>query len=175
MIELSIIPECYVDTKVAEIVGQAARKYNHQHGCGDVARVLKTKFSDTTAIGIIDEDKNKGPAAKYFSEFAEVVQQNELILRKHKSKPQYLIVVCPEIEKWLVNEANGVGIALSGYNLPDNLKGFKELTKTQNIDRNIDFYRFIKALIRKEAVGIITLRKWIELYKENKLDSLINS
>ena len=37
MTELSIVPECYVDTKTAEIVSQAKRKYNHQHGCGDVA------------------------------------------------------------------------------------------------------------------------------------------
>ena len=58
MTELNIIPECYVDTKVAEITGRAKRTYNHQHGCGNVANKLKELLNEI-AIGIIDEDAKK--------------------------------------------------------------------------------------------------------------------
>ena len=81
MTELSIVPECYIDTKIAEIIGQASKKYNHQHGCGDVANQLKNRLKDKIALGIIDEDKYKGPAAKYFSEFNIIVTENNLILK----------------------------------------------------------------------------------------------
>jgi hypothetical protein len=50
MTTLNIVPECYIDTKIAEILGQD-RKYNHQHGCGDVANELKNKLQNNIAIG----------------------------------------------------------------------------------------------------------------------------
>lgn len=164
MAELSIVPECYVDTKVAEIVGQTSKKYNHQHGCGDVANQLKNRLKDKIALGIVDEDKNKGPAAKYFLEFAIIKEENDLILKKHHERTHYLILICPEIEGWLLRQAKQVDINPIDFNLPENLLGFKKITKTQDIDRNIGFYRFIKELIKKEASGIMTLKNWIELF-----------
>ena len=83
--------------------------------------------------------------------------ENGLILKKHTRKKQYLILICPEIEEWLLMNANTTNIDLSGYNLPSNLKGFKQITKTQNIDLNIEFYRFVKSLINNKAPGITTL------------------
>ncbi len=73
MTVLNIVPECYVDTKIAEIVGQAKSKYNHQHGCGDVSNELHKSLTDEIALGIIDEDKHKGPPSKYFLEFDLVI------------------------------------------------------------------------------------------------------
>ena len=174
MTVLNILPECYVDTKVAEIVGHASKKYNHQHGCGQIANQLKNTLKDKIALGIIDEDKNKGPVAKYFLEFKETKSENGLILKKHNIRSQYLILVCPEIERWLLQNANSVEINPNAepYNLPKDLNGFKQITKTQNIDRNIGFYQFIKALINKEAPGIITLRNWIEAFKDNSIETI---
>ena len=173
MTELNIIPECYVDTKVAEIVGQASKKFNHQHGCGDVANRL-IKHKDSVCLGIIDEDKNKGPRAKYFSEFESIKEENNLILKKHKSRSQYLILICPEIERWLMNDANTAKIDPTDekYDLPLDLKGFTSICKTQDIDRNAGFYRFIKALVNKGAPSVSTLKSWIELFKKGELDTL---
>ncbi len=173
MTELNIVPECYVDTKVAEIAGQTG-KYNHQHGSGDVANQLKNKLKNNIALGIIDEDKNKGPAAKYFSKFNTVKTENNLILKKHKERQHYLVLICPEIEEWLLSDAKAVGIAPIDFGLPENMKGFKELTKIQSIDRNIGFHRFIKKLLRENAPAITTLKSWIDLFKAGKLDSLVN-
>jgi hypothetical protein len=124
------------------------------------------------ALGIIDEDKNKGPVAKYFLEFEEIKSENGLILKKHKERKQYLILICPEIEEWLLWNANSVQIDLSILNLPKNLKGFKQITKTQNIDLNNDFYRFIKSLLNKNSIGLITLRNWINAFTTNTIENL---
>lgn len=169
MTELTIVPECYIDTKLAEIVGRASRKYNHQHGCGDVANQLKNKLKNKVALGIIDEDKNKGPVAKYFLEFKFIVEENGLILKSHPQRKHYLILICPEIEKWLLTNANLVNLNPKNFNMPENFLGFKKITKTQNIDANTSFYQFIKELIEKEAPGIITLKNWIENFNRNEL------
>ena len=66
MAMLNILPECYVDTKVAEIVSRSSEKFNHQHGCGQIAYQLKNKLKNIIALGIIDEDKNKGPLRNIF-------------------------------------------------------------------------------------------------------------
>lgn len=172
MTELNIIPECYVDTKVAEILGESSKKYNHQHGCGDVANELKK--TNRVSLGIIDEDKFKGPNAKYFLEFEVVKQENNLILKKHKTKKQYLVLICPEVEKWLITDAEKVAINPSDehYGLPNQLKDFKKISKIKDIDKNLGFYRFIKALVREKAPSISTLKNWITLFKQNELNSI---
>ncbi|HUZ58151.1 MAG TPA: hypothetical protein VMU83_05165 [Hanamia sp.] len=172
MAVLNILPECYVDTKVAEIITRSSEKYNHQHGCGQIANLLKRRLKDTVALGIIDEDKNKGPIANYFLEFDEIKSENDLILKKHKDRKQYLILICPEIEKWLLMNANSVHLNLSDFNLPSDLNGFKQITKTQDIDSNLDFYQFIKALIDKKSAGIITFGNWVSDFKNNTFDNL---
>ena len=172
MTTLNIVPECYVDTKIAEILGQA-KKYNHQHGCGDVANELKTKLRDSIALGIIDEDKNKGPQAKYFSEFEMITQENNLVLKKHKIKKHYLILICPEVEEWLMNDSQKVNIDPTdeNYKLPGQLKDFVQKTKIQNIEKNEGFKRFIKALVKEKAPSITTLKQWIQLFKTDQLDN----
>ncbi len=175
MTVLNILPECYVDTKVAEIITGIAssEKYNHQHGCGQIANLLKNRLKDNIALGIIDEDKNKGPVAKYFLEFEEIKSENNLILKKHNKREQYLILICPEIEEWLLMNARSVNIDPSVSELPLHLKGFKQITKTQSIDKNIMFYQFIKSLLNKEAAGIVTLKRWIDAFKLNTHETLI--
>ncbi len=173
MTTLNILPECFVDTKVVEIITYASEKYNHQHGCGQIANQLKNRLKNNVAIGIIDEDKNKGPVANYFLEFEEIKSENGLILKRHNAREQYLILICPEIEQWLLTNAIAVGIEPSAFNLPQKLKGFKQITKTQDIDKNIDFYQFIKSLLNKRAPGIITLRQWIDAFKTNSIQGLI--
>jgi hypothetical protein len=172
MTTLNIVPECFVDTKIAEILGQV-KKCNHQSGCGGVANVLKNKLQDKFSMGIIDEDKNKGPHAKYFSEFKLIIEKNNLILKKHNSKEQYLILICPEVEEWLLADSKKVKINPADYGLKNQLADFVKKTKNRNIDKNEGFYRFIKALLREESPSITTLKQWIELFKENKFDTLI--
>jgi hypothetical protein len=173
MIELNIVPECDVDTMVAEIVGQARKGYNHKHGKDNVANELK-KLKDKVILGIVDEDKGKGVTPNYFTEFETITVLHNLILKKHKGRKQYLILICPEIEKWLLTDSVFAGIDPSEFGLPNQLHEFKMITKTRKIHKNIGFHRFIKALIRANAPSITALKTWIELFKNDELDTLLS-
>jgi hypothetical protein len=139
MIRLNIIPECYIDTQVASILTQA--KLNHQMGCSQVANKLSAEFRNAVALGIIDEDKNKGSVHPYLKEFHTQLSIENLLLKKHNVREHYLIVICPEIENWLLNDAQSSDINLADYELPVDLKGLKGITKTQNSITNQNLYR----------------------------------
>jgi hypothetical protein len=172
MIRLNILPECYVDTQVAKIIVQA--KLNHQMGCNQVANKLLGEFKESIALGIIDEDKNKGSVHPYIKQFDTRLSLEGLQLKKHKQKEHYLIVICPEIENWLLTDARSANINISKFDLPSDLKGLKAISKTQDISKNINFHRFIKALIKSEAPSITRLQSWLELFKNGRLSTLIN-
>ncbi|WP_153798073.1 hypothetical protein [Foetidibacter luteolus] len=158
MTVLNIVPECFVDTRLAEIVSQSAKKYNHQHGHGNVASKMQLTLAESPALGIIDEDTTKVRKANYFSDFIQLKDEYSLKLKKHLLRAHYLIVICPAIEKWLLQAASGVNVDPVAFNLPHELAGFAQISKVDDISKNINFYRFVKELIRKESPGILTLK-----------------
>jgi hypothetical protein len=84
-----------------------------------------------------------------------------------------LILICPEVEKWLLADSEKVKINPNDYGLKIRLEDFVHTSKIKSIDKNEGFYRFIKTLIREKSPSITTLKLWIELFKENKLGTLI--
>lgn len=165
----NIIPECNVDTRVIEILGKIKYIAGHKHGKGNVSNELEKALKNNIALGIVDEDPNKGFEPKYFArQFQESKKENNLLLKTHKSLKQYLIVIRPEIEAWLNQNAISVNVSPDEYSLPKNLKGFKQLCKSKEIRKNYQFDNFIKSLIQKKAPGIITLKTWIEDFIRGK-------
>lgn len=170
MTNLAIVPECFVDTRIAELLAEC-KSLNHQHGCGNVSRILQTKLKDSIALGIIDEDKNK-TSPKYFDEFYTVERQNSLLLKKHGKNKHFLIIVCPEIENWLLMEAQSVGIRPESerFGLPSNMQGFIKVSKLSDIYKNDGFKVFIRDLLKAEAPGISTMKKWIDQFINKELN-----
>ena len=52
-----IIPECWADTLLTEILG--FENVNHQGGIGKVLKIFDKNFKNRSAVGIIDNDKVK--------------------------------------------------------------------------------------------------------------------
>jgi len=170
MTALNIVPECYVDTKLAETLGVATKKYNHQHGHGNVANKMKDALANQFALGIIDEDTIKVRKAKYLSEFVVVKLENSLILKKHPDKQHYLIIICPQIEQFIFQNAAIVNIQPETFGLPNELKGFVHISKAKDIDKNVGFKRFVIEMLRLQASGIVALRLWVEAFLNNKME-----
>lgn len=172
MTALNIVPECYADTKVAEILGEISGKCNHQHGHGNVANAMRFTLKDKYALGIIDEDTIKVRKARYFSEFIDIRTENNLVLKKHNERQHYLILVCPAIERWLTQNSHAVNVLPATFGLPSELKDFSHISKAVNIDNNTGFYRFIKELVENDAPGIMTLKRWIKAFNTNLIHNI---
>ena len=97
-----MITECYADTLMLKIITHCNPNLQHQRGCSNVSKVMREKFADMLAIGIIDHDKRLPP---YLSEFTEIESFDALKLYKHSAKLHYFITIFPAIEKFLMETA----------------------------------------------------------------------
>lgn len=129
------IPECFIDTNLVETFLDT-RGANHQKGCNVVGKVMKEKFADRFAVGIIDADKR---LASYSKEFECIAENDSLRLLKHPSRHHYLILICPAMDKFILDCAAEAGLDVTRYGFSPNLPEFIEQTK--NVASKND-YRF---------------------------------
>jgi len=163
-----ILPECYADTTLIEVLGY--HKSNHILGIGQVINVLEKNFKNKLGVGFVDKDKN-GKSKRENIEYTSIIKSeysNSLIL-KQKPKTKNYLIEHPNLEKWLFNMGNDLGVDMVKYDVQDLLTN-KVKYKSQSIYKDIKFRNFINALIQKPNSPLKTVKNWIEdLKKENGL------
>ena len=151
-----IVPECYLETfliKVLEFGNQ-----NHQHGIGNVLNSLEKSYQNKLGIGIIDNDKNKPPK---FQEYTNIKAVKNLSLLKHKERNNYLIVLEPAIEKWLLNILEDEGLDITKFGLPNKLSKLTDITKKGNVHKNENIKKLLYTLKQRNVKPFQTLTDWI--------------
>jgi|APTNR8051073442_1049403.scaffolds.fasta_scaffold00768_7 hypothetical protein len=156
MKELQILPECYADTLLAEVLG--FEKPNHKANINEVAKTMKHTLKTSLAVGLIDDDK---VTQEYFEEFSEYDRKYNTILKKHPDRKHYLIVLNPAFEKWVFNAANISGIDPIKYGFRD-IIAFKDATKTIHARKNHNIKNFLNAIKQKLNNPITQITQWIE-------------
>lgn len=162
---LHIIPECFVDTNLVQIVMQV-KGVNHQKGTGAVTRKMQTKFNDAFAIGIIDLDKEQ---SVYARESLEIAHSNELTLCKHPDSSHYIIKVNNIMETFILHCAEELGIDLSDYGIPSDLEGLKQVTKSKDCLDNPQLRLALKVV--GEASEMRLLKDVLQYLNEMRYDS----
>jgi len=170
-VDLSIIPECFVDTNLIETINPPKKGYNHQKGCGNVAKTMQKKLKDSFAVGIIDRDKKE---IKYLDEFQLKINTGNLFLYQHPDKPHYIIQISPAIESFILECTAQINVKTEEYGLPNSLDEFKKITKKQTSKKNTLLSRLFADLKNKKAPQIVTLSNWISYLKENTYYSNID-
>lgn len=163
--DLSIIPECYVDTNLIETLVPPNKQYNHQKGCGTVTKVMKERFTDRFALGIIDKDRTQ---VDYLKEFTLISDQGHLLLHKHRTRSHFIIQINPAMECFIIEAAESVDISLSDFDLPTDLNPLKKISKSVNSKSDVRFKRLFKALKKEKAPSILLLFNWLSYLKENR-------
>ncbi|WP_027455933.1 hypothetical protein [Xylanibacter brevis] len=168
---LHIVPECYVDTNLVQILMQI-KGVNHQNSCGQVTNVIKNKFKDKFAIGIVDNDNLQ---SNYSNACVEIARSNELILCKHPENQHYLIKINHVMEKFILNSAKDANVDLKEFGIPDDLEGLKNVTKSKTCLENSDLRKAIKAVSISNEMQLLTeVLNYLQANKYNsKSDELI--
>lgn len=159
-----VVPECHIDTRLVQLLLGENERPNHQHGKGEVLNTLNTALKNNIAFGIIDEDKNKGAKPKLLNGFSEIIKKENdhfLEIKKHLTNSHHLIIICPEIEKWLMGACTEIGLNPMEYDLPLELKGLKEVSKSKEIEKHLGFRRLVSALEHNNSARIMCLKKWL--------------
>lgn len=171
-IELSIMPECYIDTKLLKILVPPKERYNHQKGCTTITSMMQKNLKDKFAVGIVDRDKIELAYAKEFDLLCEVPQSLQLYKHKNPQKHHYLIFIVPAMEKWILETVKIANLKLADFGLPNNLNELRAITKTATSEEN-NFYsqninQLFQALKTVNPVTIAVLSFWItELKNKN--------
>jgi hypothetical protein len=155
--DLSVIPECYVDTNlISSLLGGIG--VNHQKGCTRVTGVMEKQLADRFAVGVIDADK---VTPGYLAKFRKMAGLQHLSVYKSNERPHYIITIHKAVEDFILDEAHKASISLSAYNLPDTLDALKKLTKKVGSDKDDRFKALFKVL---DSVGEIATLKALLLY-----------
>lgn len=149
---LHIVPECFVDTNLVQILMQI-KGVNHQNSCGQVTNVLKNKFKDKFAIGIVDDDNLQ---SNYSNACVEIAHSDEITLCKHPDNQHYLIKINHIMEIFILNSAKEAHVNLKQYGIPDDLEGLKNITKSKDCLDNNDLRRAIKAVSGSNEMQLLT-------------------
>lgn len=144
---LNIMPECYVDTNLIEYLLNIG--VNHQHCCSKVVGLLKTKFRDSFAIGIIDKDKVE---LGYIKDCDEIAATRHLILMKHKAQHQYLIMIKPAIDRFILDCAKEQRVDTSAFGIPSTLKDFTKISKSNTSNKDQRFRLLFKAIDNNKEI-----------------------
>ncbi len=164
MVDLSIIPECYVDTNLIETLVPPQTGYNHQKGCGTVSNLMKGKLSNAFAVGIIDRDKKD---LDYLREFDLIIQLENLYLFRHRLRHHFIIQISPAIERFIISNAIICGVNLNNYGLPATLAELKYISKKTDSKSDPRFRQLFKDIKNKGSEEFRTLANWITYLKEN--------
>lgn len=164
---LHVIPECYVDTNLTEFLLNAA--VNHQHSCTKVIGLLKEKFVEKFAIGIIDKDKVE---LGYIRECDEVAKTAHMTLLKHRTKPHYLITIHPAIDGFVLDCAKEQKIIPEDYGIPSELKAFTKVSKSVTSNTDMRFKNLFAAI--KDNAEVQVLKKTLEYLCQNQYRSEVD-
>lgn len=166
----NIFPECDADTLLVELITNRGRA-NHGKGFTKVLSALqKRSESKDVLIGVIDSDKfpNKGRTI-YFEEFSGVIfsginAAENVELRKHVTKPHYLVFIHPKFEPWIWKQAKlaDVNTADFGYGSVLDLEKVSKHYGTRAASQSgQQFKKFVNAIVQANPPGIILLKRWL--------------
>jgi len=126
---------------------------------GSKGNVIKKLKDHPGATGIVDEDPGYDPPHEFanyrLTERSEGVQ---LQLRTRQGGGQRLIVVCPEVEDWLLQRARVSEVDPRQYHLRSTAKELRELP---DYEKKESFQQFLSALTDRSDKGMSLLRQWV--------------
>jgi hypothetical protein len=125
--------ECYTDEALARALGVHSNEIFHSGNKGNVCRNLAKKQKST---GLVDEDPFSAQPG-YFGKLKIRSNENNIKLMYDDKNKNYLIILCPRLEDWILKAAKESRISMKDYNLPDdayelhkiNFKSLKNFTK----------------------------------------------
>lgn len=141
MMDKRIIPECYADTALTEVLGY--QNPNHQLGEGNVINALLDRgYNNTIGIALIDKDKKQSKRVKAY----DLIRNFGEISLKRPPIENRFIIMHPNFEKWTWGEGQNAGLRTSDYNLPTDYVAYRKICKSQDAEKNSDLRSYLNAL-----------------------------
>jgi len=154
--EKEIYSECKLQTIIISVL--LNKKPAHQSGKDDVCNKLNNTKG---AIGLIDEDP-QAPPSPYLKK-VNLKEEKEGLKLYIDNNGNKLIVVCPNLETWLLNTFKEEKINLKDYGFSKDISEITPKNFEIQVSSNVsDFQRILHNLIKENNKKIITLKEFLE-------------
>ena len=110
-----IFVECDSDKALVKSLGIKRKHITHAFSKGNVCNQLE---ENTDCKGLIDEDPNS-IQPHYIEDFKLLATENGIKQFHQKTSNNFLIMLCPRLENWVLSAAKQANIDISKFSLPD--------------------------------------------------------
>ncbi len=114
---LEIVLECNPDEALVKSLGFTRKQVTHQPNKGSVFNYLE---KNPSCVGIVDED----PGSAAPGHFAKYKKQGDtrfdIDVYSYPNRQTRLLVLKPRLEEWILKHAEGNGVRVTNYSLPQN-------------------------------------------------------
>jgi hypothetical protein len=147
-----IYVECKPDVTLVKKLGVIEKKIFH---AGGKSRVCKRLERNRNSKGLIDQDPLSNQPS-YLDKLKAVYQQHKIKILHDTKRNNYVIVLCPKLEDWILEATKEAKVDIKRYNLPRNSN---ELHKT--INTKIGRFEELIDNLRKKSKMMKVLEKFI--------------
>jgi len=147
-----IYVECVPDKALVKILGIPGNEIFHAGGKGNICSRLKYSKN---SIGLVDEDPYS-PQPNYIKKLKFQTKECSIKVLYDAEFKNYLIVLCPRLEEWILKAVKEININIADYNLPQEAMELHKVINTrikkfENLVRDI----FQKSLMLKTLARLI--------------------
>lgn len=139
-----IYVECIPDKALVKILGIPGNKIFHAGGKGNICSRLKYSKN---SLGLIDEDPHS-PQPNYIKKLKFQFKEYSIKVLYDDELENYLIVLCPRLEEWILKAAKEININMVDYQLPNEAM---ELHKVINT-RIKKFENLVQSILQKSPM-----------------------
>jgi hypothetical protein len=174
-----VVAEDYLIIELCNLVLPDAKREEiiilKQGNTGAVGNVMRDKYANTLAIGVVDKDDAKRFNSPYLLRFKEFTRNgmmpsddDSVIVRRYPTQVlptptplQSLILLQPASEKWLLHCASQANILPEAFGLPTELTDLRRITKSETLNKHQPFKQFLFALRRAHPAPMAALQAWL--------------
>lgn len=135
--------ECNPDKALVMAMGVHKKEIYHS---GGKSNVCKNLAKNRKSIGLVDEDPYS-PQPSYIGKLKIKSNEQAIKLLYDENARNYLIILCPKLEDWILKAAKEAKVNVEDYSLPDDAS---ELHEIINIKPE-KFLRLIEDLKKKKS------------------------
>jgi hypothetical protein len=144
--------ECYPDETLAIVLGIHRKEIIHAHSKGNVCKKLEKKKNSK---GMVDEDPGSSQPS-YIRRLEIEEQKHDLKLLFDPKTGNYLIIICPKLEEWIIRTAREAGVNLRNLGLPDDPDNLHKI-----INSNLDRFEMLISELQGNSKRLETLKSFL--------------
>ncbi len=152
-----IFLECEPDKALLQTLGVPRKKINHSGSKGNLCnRLTKSK----NCKGLVDEDPFSAQLSaqpSYIGTLKLLSSENDIKLLYDKKSENYLIVLCPRLEEWILRAAKEASVNISDFGLPNEANQLHKIINTK-----VKIFVLLIKKIRGKSKMIETLERMIK-------------